>query len=190
MRYNDRMLRISRRHLLATPAGTALFLADAQSPAKRNLLGSAWSSDRIAGALLPRSAFQPFPKASARAGWEALPSDARSAMIAAGEKQLGAGWESLPATVFLDFRRNGNRSRYEAIRNRRRDRLQSLVMAECMEGKGRFADEIANGIWLTCEESFWGVPAHLGAQKAGTGLPDVAEPIVDLFAAETASLLA
>src|SRR5262249_49380110 len=51
-------------------------------------------------------------------------------------------------------------------------------------------DEIVNGIWLTCEETFWGVPAHLGAQKAGTGLPDVAEPIVDLFAAETASLLA
>ena len=95
-----------------------------------------------------------------------------------------------PPRVFLEFRRDGNRSHYEAIRNRRRNRLQDLVIAESLEGKGRFVDEIVNGIWLTCEETFWGVPAHLGAQKAGTGLPDAAEPIVDLFAAETASLLA
>jgi hypothetical protein len=30
----------------------------------------------------------------------------------------------------------------------------------------------------------------LSLQKAGAGLPDVTEPVVDLFAAETASLLA
>ena len=57
-------------------------------------------------------------------------------------------------------------------------------------GKGRFLDDITNGIWCICEESFWGVPAHIGVQKAGSGLPDTAEPIVDLFAAETSELLA
>src|SRR5213078_4852329 len=99
-------------------------------------------------------------------------------------------WDSLPATLALEFKRTGNRSRYEAVRDRRRKRLQDLVIGEGIEGKGRFIDEIANGAWLTCEETFWGVPAHLGAQKAGTGLPDVTEPIVDLFAAETGALLA
>src|SRR5436305_6490100 len=133
MRYNDCMLRISRRHLLAGSGGTALpfFLADAQPSVKRNLLASAWPPSRISAALLSRSEFRPFPRASARAGWDAAPSDARDALIAAGEKQLGGVWESLPASMFLEFRRNGNRSRYEAIRNRRRDRLQSLVIAEC-----------------------------------------------------------
>lgn len=140
--------------------------------------------------LAPRERFHPFPTAGERAAWEAPPADARAALLGAGERQLKTAWEVLPATVFLEYKRNGNRSRYEAVRDRRRRKLQDLVMAECIEGKGRFADEIANGVWLTCEESFWGVPAHLGAQKAGTGLPDVAEPIVDLFAAETASLLA
>ena len=90
----------------------------------------------------------------------------------------------------LEYARNGNRSRFEAARDRRRNKLQSLVVAECVEGKGRFVDEIANGVWLISEETFWGVPAHLGAQKAGVGLPDVSEPIVELFSAETASLLA
>ena len=134
---------------------------------------------------MPREQYQPF-----RDGWDALPQDARAALIASGERALKGTWEVLPASMALEFARNGNRSRYEALRNRRRTRLQELVMAECVEGKGRFTDEIANGVWLTCEETFWGVPAHLGAQKAGVGLPDVTEPIVDLFAAETASLLA
>ncbi len=34
------------------------------------------------------------------------------------------------------------------------------------------------------------MPAHVGAQKRGSGLPDVTEPTVDLFAAETGALLA
>jgi hypothetical protein len=51
-------------------------------------------------------------------------------------------------------------------------------------------DDIADGLWSICEETFWGVPAHMGIQKIGSGLPDVTEPIIDLFAAETGALLA
>jgi hypothetical protein len=58
-----------------------------------------------------------------------------------------------------------------------------------MEGKERFLDDIMNGVWTLCEETYWGVPAHLGLQKKGNGLPDVKEPTVDLFAAETGALL-
>jgi len=36
--------------------------------------------------------------------------------------------------------------------------------------------ELAGGSW----------PAHVGVQKAGVGLPDISERIVDLFAAQTA----
>ncbi len=60
-------------------------------------------------------------------------------------------------------------------------------MAECIEGKGRYLDEILNGLWATCEETYWGLPAHLSEQKSGFGLPDVTEPTIDLFAAETSA---
>lgn len=174
--------------------GDSAFLAAAQArtsaqrPPKRGLLSSLWSSDKLAAAA--RGAFHPFPAASERAGWEGLPAGARAALIAAGARQLQTPWAVLPATVALDFARNGNRSRYEALSFGRRGKLAALTLAECAEGKGRFLDEIVNGIWLTSEETFWGVPAHLGVQKARVGLPDVTEPIVDLFAAETAAQLA
>jgi hypothetical protein len=186
------MPRFTRRNFIAGSAALAAPLPQArtQAPHKRNLLVTAWPPARIAAALQPRAGFHPFATAAEREPWEGLPADARAALIDAGERQLKSPWDVLPATLFLEFRRNGNRSRYEGVRNRRRNKLQDLVIAECVEGKGRFVDEIVNGVWLTCEETFWGVPAHLGAQKAGIGLPDVAEPIVDLFAAETASLLA
>ena len=185
------MSQFSRRTFLAGSAVVAapLLPAVAEPETKRNLLTAAWPADRVAKALEPRERFRPYPNAAARDAWDGLPADARAALVQAGEKQLRTPWEVLPASLALEFKRNGNRSHYEAVRDRRRKKLQELVIAECVEAKGRFVDEIANGIWLTCEETFWGLPAHLGAQKAGSGLPDVAEPIVDLFAAETANLL-
>ncbi|MBL8232138.1 MAG: heparinase II/III family protein [Bryobacterales bacterium] len=127
---------------------------------------------------------------SNREAWLSLPEDARAAAIAEAEKDIGKPWPSLPATVFIEYKRIGNRSNYEAIRNQRRNRLSHMVLAECIENKGRFLEDIFNGIWLTCEETYWGLPAHLNLQKAGHGLPDVAEPSVDLFAAETSAQLA
>lgn len=188
-------MRIDRRTFLISSgaaAGSMLFTAavPAAETKTANLLAGTWTPEKLAPVLLPREKWKPFPPASDRAAWERLPADDRRALIQAGEARLGADWPPLPATLFLEYQRIGNRSNYERVRSARRDQLRDLVVAECAEGRGRFLDEIANGIWTTCEESFWGVPAHLGAQKAGTGLPDVAEPIVDLFAAETSSLLA
>jgi hypothetical protein len=173
----------SRRTFLASGAAAA-----AITP--RKFLNSAFPPGKLASALLPRERWKPYSPVADRAGWESLPADARKAAVETGESYLGKPWQPLLATVFLEYRRVGNRSNFERERSRRREPLRQLVLAECVEGKGRFVDEIVNGIWATCEESFWGVPAHMGAQKAGVGLPDVAEPIVDLFAAETAAQLA
>ncbi len=103
-----------------------------------------------------------------------------------GEEALATPLPDLPATLYLEFARNGNRSRFEARHKARRQMLHYLILAECVEARGRFLDAIANAAWAICEESSWCYPAHISAQAAGGGLPDVNEPIVDLFAAETA----
>ena len=186
------MKHLTRREFIASCSALPA-MARLSTPAEmhqRNLLTSAWPGGKIASVLTPRERFRPFPTVTDRAPWQSLPADARAALVEAGTRQFDTPWEVLPATLFLEFRRTGNRSHYQEVYDRRRTRLQDLVLAECMEGKGRFVDQISNGVWLVCEETFWGLPAHLGAQKAGAGLPDVNEPIVDLFAAETSSLLA
>lgn len=139
--------------------------------------------------IKPLADWQPYPRAGDEA-WQRLPEQVRGAHIDAAEQLLGTTWPALPATVLLEYDRTGNRSNYQALTNERREKLATLVVAETMENRGRFMDDILNGIWTISEETYWGVPAHLSMQKAGSGLPDVDEPTVDLFAAETGSLLA
>ncbi|OGG50266.1 MAG: hypothetical protein A3F84_18055 [Candidatus Handelsmanbacteria bacterium RIFCSPLOWO2_12_FULL_64_10] len=154
------------------------------------MLTERYPLETLKKSLLPRERWRPYPTASDRAPYEALPASVRQAYLARGEEALRFPWPILPATLFLDYARTGNRTRFQDARNARRDALRDLVLAECVEGKARFVDQIANGLWATCEETYWGVPAHLRLQKAGPGLPDVSEPTVDLFAAETSALLA
>ncbi|MBI1281842.1 MAG: heparinase [Anaerolineaceae bacterium] len=140
--------------------------------------------------LLTQEDWKPYPTSDARTEWESLPESIRRLLIANGEAALQTEWKPLLATRFLEYARIGDRSNYQADCFGRRNKLVALALAECAEGQGRFVDEIANGVWLICEETYWGVPAHLHLQRSGPGLPDVAEPTVDLFAAETAALLA
>jgi hypothetical protein len=154
------------------------------------LLGGAYPKAALAELILPATDWHPFPRADEREAWSSLPAAIRADYIARAEKRLGAEWATPKASVFLEYVRDGNRSRYEALSFGRRGQLADLVLGECAEGKGRFVDDIVNGVWTIAEETYWGVPAHVGAQKRGNGLPDVAEPTVDLFAAETGMLLA
>lgn len=147
-------------------------------------------ADSVGAHLLGRDTWNPFPRLTERDAWMALPDSLKRAQVQRGEALLGYEWPALTATLTLEYVRNGNRSNYQDVRYARRHNLRDLVLAECIEGEGRFLDDIVNGVWATCEESYWGVPAHLRLQAAGWGLPDTAEPTVDLFVAETASLLA
>ncbi|HLA39080.1 MAG TPA: heparinase II/III family protein, partial [Candidatus Glassbacteria bacterium] len=134
--------------------------------------------------------WKPFARYEDRDFWRSLPEAARKVQVARAEESLGKPWPELPASLYLQFSINGNRSNYEEPYFARRDRLADLVIAEMIEAEGRFIDEIVNGLWLIMEESSWVIPAHVGSQKAGSGLPYVNEPIVDLFSAETAALVA
>ena len=72
----------------------------------------------------------------------------------------------------------------------RRGKLNTLIIGELVSGDGKYLPEIVNGLGLLCEESTWALPAHMSLQKAGIGLPDSSEPIIDLFAGQTGMLLA
>jgi hypothetical protein len=136
--------------------------------------------------------FKPFPRYLDRKGWNALPEDIKRYCVEEARKLKDTAWQDLPASFYLDFYRNGNRSRYEVrCFNRRRD-LFYLTLGECILGRGEYLDDIINGVWAICEESSWVVPAHINHNRRGPAeeLPDITqEPYIDLFSAETGSLL-
>ncbi len=153
------------------------------------MLVDRYTVDDIKGALIPREDWHPFPTRDEREPWRRLDAETRRTLISGGEKYLGHEWTVFRATQFMEMARTGLRSLYGKFRATHRNALSALVMAECAEGQGRFIDDIIDGIWAVCEESWWGKPWHLVQQKVGVNLSNINDPHIDLFVAETASLL-
>ncbi|WP_234665520.1 heparinase II/III family protein [Dyadobacter sp. CY261] len=148
-----------------------------------------FSQGDIAASLIPRDQWRPFPRAKAE--WErTVPEATRQLLLAEAEQYLNKPFAALPASLILEYQRSGNRTAYEDVSFAKREQLFALVLGETLEQKGRFLPDIVNGIWSTCEESYWGIPAHLYMQRAGAGMPDVQDPSVDIFAVEASTLLA
>ena len=126
-----------------------------------------------------------FPDVTDRAYWAAR-FDARC--VEYGERFLGYAWPLIRATQFMEFTRSGDRGVMEKPHFARRHALISLVTAEVLENKGRFLGDIVDGVYLLCEESYWGVSAHWQAERGNIQSPE--HPYIDLFAAETAEILA
>src|ERR1035437_2173658 len=122
----------------------------------------------LAGSLLPPGAWGAYPKGGGGA-WSAGPQQVREAIVASADKVNSSPWPEMLATDELEFKRNGNRSRFEAISFGRRARLGDLVLAECTPNRVMYLEEIGSGVCLMGEESLGGGPAHRGAQRAGFG---------------------
>lgn len=137
-------------------------------------------------------AFSLYPDISQRNAFEALPCDLRTKLIADGERAKGQPWSNILLSDYLEFSKNGNRSRFEDLYFSRRRKLCSLVMAECVENEGRFLEDILDGVYLILEESSWCLPAHNTHVRDAKQqeMPDVLHPIIDLFDAETGALIA
>jgi len=157
------------------------------NPKERNILAREAEAVNLKSVLVTDNSWNKLPGYGNREFWDALPQTIRTDYIAAAEKYLSYEWPVVKATDYLEFVRSGDRrqSAYSACSNA----LISLVMGELAEGKGRFIDQIINGVWYYSEQTWWGWSAHLYFQKAPGGLPDINEPTVDLGVGEVTSNL-
>ena len=142
---------------------------------------------------LPKNfdAFAPYPSAACRGEWEKIDETMRERILQEAAGYVDYKFPPIPATLFMDFCRTGNRTRFEDVYFTRRTVLNLLVLAECVEYKGRFIDRIIDGIFALCEESAWQLPAHntYVRDTPQSILPDSSHPLLDLFACETACQL-
>lgn len=148
----------------------------------------------VEGKVIPYETFKPFLDLRDGGVWGALTGEQRTDLIQRGEESLAMEYPLLTAGLYREFRRNGNRSHYEDVCFKRRQMVLDLMMAECLEGQGRFVDKLIDGIWAILEETSWVIPAHnTSLDGAKYQLPDAYRGeirYVDLFSAETGSLLA
>jgi len=167
-----------------------LVLVATTAVAQTNLLSGKFTNNELKEVLVPAAGWTPFPRLNDRDGWSKADPAMMQSYVADAEKYIGYQWPSIPATTSLLIERTGDRDEYQKVSFEKRMVLGTLLLAEIAENKGRFIDPIVNGVWNICEESWWGVPAHLPQTATYKGLMDPSNPFVDLFAAETATYLA
>ncbi|WP_429142121.1 heparinase II/III family protein [Anaerotaenia torta] len=136
--------------------------------------------------------FEPYPAIGDRDGWEAVNAARKKELVALAEENLQHPYPPTPAVLYMDYSRTGNRIRFEDNYKTRRRYLNTYVLAECLEDRGRFLDAILDGIFFLCEESGWQLPAHnyYDGKPGVYPLPDTDRPVLDLFACETGAQLA
>lgn len=79
----------------------------------------------------------------------------------------------LTASLYLDYQRTGNRTRYQDASNRRGNELLLATIIECCRNDGALMDDIMDLVWMILEESTWCYPAHnKSVATIADGLPD------------------
>ena len=136
--------------------------------------------------------YNKYPDISDRAQWDSLSDELKSALIRSGEEAQKEPWTELLISDFMEFSKSGNRVRFEDKYFPRRRKLNRLIMAECAENKGRFVEDILDGMYLILGETTWCLPPHTSYERDAKqeNMPDVTRPIIDLFDAESAAVMA
>ncbi|MCE5224953.1 MAG: heparinase II/III-family protein [Porphyromonadaceae bacterium] len=156
---------------------------------EKNLLQHKADLSVVKTSLIMDQKWVPYPSYADRAGWDKFLGENKAALIARGEKLLNYPWKVVKATDYIEYERSGNRKIMEDPFGENNNAMADLMMAELAEGKGRFVDQLINGVFQSCEMTSWVLSAHLGAQQSKRSLPDYKEHVIDLTAGDLGSLL-
>lgn len=111
--------------------------------------------------LLPEKPSGPGSPITDRAAWSAFASTStRDGIVRGAETLLKVPLPQTTDDLFLDFSKTGNRTRWQKVAGQRRGRLAKLVLAECIENKGRFLPALHELARSLCAERTWTMPAH------------------------------
>lgn len=177
------------KHLFV--AGT-LLLGSLSSLAgeERHILQETFKDVDIAPTLVMDQSWVPYPVYSDREGWGELVGEFSSALINLGEQSLSYPWKDITDDDYLAYMVSGDRNVMEDKLHGNSGTLGRLLIAELVEGKGRFVEDIARGVNWFCEARSWAVSAHLAKyQKSKSPLPDPSENILALFQGNISQLL-
>ncbi|TXI33754.1 MAG: heparinase [Niabella sp.] len=156
--------------------------ANAATP--RNLLQKQGNEKFVTTVLLPAEKWVPYPSYNDRKGWDNFLGAGKMQIIEQGKVQLNYQWQIVKATDYMEYSRSGSRTIMEAPYNKNINAITSLFLAEMAEGKGRFIDQLINGLFTVCEMTSWAASAHLSIQLNNKKFPDHNQQIIDLVAGD------
>lgn len=161
----------------------------AASPVPRNLLQQQGDEAFVKNELVAKDKWVPYPSYQDRKGWSDFLGKQQGDYIKNGEAYLNYKWQVITATDYLEYLRSGSRTIMETPFNQNLTAISNLFFAELAEGKGRFMDQLINGIYAACEMTTWAASAHLSLQQNNKGFPDHQQHTIDLVAGDVGAML-
>lgn len=147
---------------------------------ERNILQKQTDMERLKDMLILNQEWVTYPDYVNRKGWDTFLGTSKEAYIRRGEKYLDYQWQVVKATDYLAYERTGDRKIMENPFGTNNSAVAALLMAELAEGKGRFVDQLVNGVFFLCEMSSWANSAHVVLQRSNRALPSYDNPVFDL----------
>lgn len=166
-----------------------LYPRDSYAYKERNLLQKEVSLESLKSMLILNKQWVKYPSYTDRKGWDELLGEYKEEIMRNGEALLNYKWQVVKATDYLEFERTGNRVVMENPFNDNNQAITRLLLAELAEGKGRFVDQLINGVFHSCEMTSWALSAHLIVQPSRRSLPSYDYPVLDLTAGDLGNLL-
>ena len=157
---------------------------------RKDLIHKKIDITKLSSLLVLNQKWVPYPSYIDRNGWDKLTGKCKKQIIQRGEDVLNYEWKVITATDYLAFDHNGSRKVMEDPFEENNSALSCLVLAELAEGKGRFVDKIADGVWYYCEMTSWALSAHTAREQTiKTSLPNYEQHIIDLTSSDMGSFL-
>lgn len=178
-----------KKHTIFTLLVSGL-LAQTLQAEERNLLSGNYTERQVSEWIVRDQKWVDYPDYTDRNGWDSLTGENKQWLIERGEKRLKYEWKMNVATDYLTYERTGDRQAMQSKQTANNNALSDLVLAELAEGKGRFIDQIINGVWMECERTSWVLSAHLHRQDDGRNFPNHTDQIIDLGSGEIGAFLA
>ena len=154
-------------------------------------LNEIFTDEKIRESFKSDSKKQLFHDIDDRNYWENIHPDIKEKYVSFGEEYLDFEWKGLRLGELMLFGGEGDAAGCQDEHYRKHTALICLVLAECIENKGRFLPQIIDGIWSMCEETTWPCLNHLYLTKSRDVVYDMFDDVcIDLEACRLASNLA
>jgi len=111
--------------------------------------------------MLANKPVSPAPSITDRKAWNKLAEQSYiQGAVESAKDPKRAKLPKMTDALYLEFSKNGNRTRWQNANGKYMGRLRVLSLAECVENQGTYLPEIEQLIKHFCNKRTWVMPAH------------------------------
>jgi hypothetical protein len=166
-----------------------LFINITISLGGQSLLTNECDIETIPKIFVEGHAWVDFPRYEERKYWDSISPEIRQEIIEQGIISSQIPPVTLTGYDYLLFKPGDSFDLVSQKILSKKTRLENLMLAEIVEGKGRFIKEICNSVWDFCAMSNWTGPESQYLQTGKLGLPSYDKVVVDELTGEIAGVL-